>query len=235
MIKINAVIIYFLLVYTVRTRQLSLTNSINYEFNDCREFFVSLCGRLDLIETPKLNNKLKRILPWQLLTVPFPAGLISSRGWRHGRQCPTVSIVNKPYWMVTWYLVQLMNPSLHEQLKQAPENQLVPCSLTSPFSSAQAGRESLVQEIFSLPQIHLVVLLLNHSWPSTYALPFLSQQPFWVFEHCTLKSGEQLQVTSGFGFQVCCNWYVFPSLSLHPEVGHKSLNNCHCECWEILT
>lgn len=141
--------------------------------------------------------------PWQALTVPFPVGIISSLGRRHGIQFPTVSTRNKPYWIVTWNLIQLTKPSAHVQLKQAPENQLFPCSLTIPLSSVQAGWESLVQVIFPLRHLHLVLLLLSHSCPSAKAFPWKSQQPVCVFAHKTWKSGVHLQVKSGLGFQVC--------------------------------
>lgn len=141
--------------------------------------------------------------PWQVLTVPLPVGIISSLGRRHGIQFPTVSTRNRPYWTVTWYLTQLTTPSVHEQLKQAPENQLVPCSLTIPLSSVQAGRESLVQVILPLRQLHLVLLLLSHSCPSAKALPWKSQQPVCVAVHNTWRFGAHLQVKSGLGFQVC--------------------------------
>ena len=86
--------------------------------------------------------------PWQAATVPSPVGKISLLGWWHGIHLPIVSTWNNPYLIVTRYFAQLIKPSPHEQLKQTPENQWVPCSRTMPFSSVQAGRESLVQVIF---------------------------------------------------------------------------------------
>lgn len=141
--------------------------------------------------------------PWQALTVPLPVGIISSLGRRHGMQFPTVSTLILPYWIVTWYLIQLIKPSPHVQLKQAPENQFFPCSLTIPFSSVQAGRESLVQVIFPSRQLHLVLLLLSHSCLSAKAFPWKSQQPVCVLVHETWKFGVHLQVKSGLGFKVC--------------------------------
>ena len=154
--------------------------------------------------------------PLQLLIVPCPGGLISTFGCRRGKQIPAVVNWNKPYSTVTSYFTQLMTPSVHEQLKQGPGNQLVPCSLTRPFSSVQAGRERLVQWICSSVQAHLVRLLLSHSCPFAKALPRLSQQPLWVFLHSTLKPGKHVQLMSGFGLQVWWTSKTLPCLSLQP-------------------
>ena len=141
--------------------------------------------------------------PWQAATVPSPVGKISSLGWWHGMHLPTVSTWNNPYLIVTRYFSQLIKPSTHEQLKQTPENQWVPCSRTMPFSSVQAGRESLVQVIFPLLQVHLVMLLPSHSCPSTKAFPWESQHPLSVFWHSTFRLGVHVHLNKGFGFQLC--------------------------------